>query len=113
LWKNLKRITKTLVLLNVLNENGGLFTNGEFAITQDLSWLRSIGANPYVNRGNRGAKPQVVGFYSFGLTAAKQKENLKPFAGMEEVDKFMNVFPVMEDYFVAAYKRTEFLTKLI
>ncbi len=99
--------------MNVLNENGGLFTNGEFAITQDLSWLRSIGVNPYVNRGNRDIRPQVVGFYSFDLTAAKQKENLKLLEGMEEVDKYMNIFPVMEDYFVSAYKRTEFLTKVI
>ena len=82
-------------------------------MTQDLSWLSSIAANPYVNRGNRGIKPQVVGFYSFSFTAAKQKENIKPFKGMEEVDKYMNIFPTMEDYFVSAYKKTEFLSRLI
>lgn len=32
---------------------------------------------------------------------------------MNEVGKFMNIFPAMENYFIAAEKNTEFLDKVI
>jgi hypothetical protein len=92
---HINSVAKTIILLNVLNDNGGLITNAEFAMTEDLKWLRSITANPYVNRGNRGIKPQVVGFYSSDYSFAKEKENIKPFKGMEEVDKFTTLFPAL------------------
>lgn len=32
---------------------------------------------------------------------------------MNEVDKFMTIFPAMENYFIAAEKNTEFIDKVI
>lgn len=76
--------------------------DGKCIIVETFNWLQEIINNPYVNRGNRGIQPQVIGFYSIDHTLEKSKENLKPFEGMHEVDKYMAVFPSMESYFVAA-----------
>jgi hypothetical protein len=57
-------IVKFVILLNVLNENGGVMTTGGFAFTENFKWIKNIVSNPYVNRGSRGVKPQIVGFYS-------------------------------------------------
>ncbi len=64
-------------------------------MSEDLSWLNNITNNPYVNRGNRVIKPQVFGFYSPDYSFEKEKENIKPFKGMEEVDKLITVFPAL------------------
>lgn len=106
-------IAQKLILLNILQENGGIVSSGEHAMTEDLSWIASIASNPYVNRGNRGIKPQVVGFYSFDYSLEKSKEKLKPSAGLEETDKFVTVFPALEDYFIAAQRDTRFLRRLL
>jgi hypothetical protein len=105
----LQDIIKTFILLNILEEHGGVMTDGKCIIVEKFDWLRDIMRNPYVNRGNRGIKPSVVGFYSFDHTLEKRKENLKNFAGMHEVDKYMNIFPSMEDYFIAAQKGATFI----
>jgi hypothetical protein len=55
----------------------------------------------------------VVGFYSLEYTLDKEKENIKPFPGMNEVDKYMSLFPSMEEYFIAADKNTAFITEII
>ena len=57
-------------------------TDGKCVLVEKLDWLKDILKNPYVNRGNRGVKPRVVGFYSIEHTFEKSKENLKPFEGM-------------------------------
>jgi hypothetical protein len=98
----LQEIIKTFILLNLLDEHGGVMIDGKCIVVEKFDWLRDIMRNPYVNRGNRGVKPQVVGFYEFYHTLSKKKENLKPFAGMQEVDKYMAIFPSMEDYYIAA-----------
>lgn len=51
-------------------------------MTEDLTWIEKIMTNPYVNRGNRGIKPQVVGFYSLDYSLEKTKEKLRPAAGL-------------------------------
>jgi hypothetical protein len=82
-------------------------------MTEDFSWINEIVRNKYVNRGTRGIKPQVVGFYSQDYSFDKIKENIKPFTGMNGVDKYVTLFPALEDYFIAAEKNTRFMTSLI
>ena len=98
----MQKIVKKLILLAVLKENGGVITDGEFALTEDFSWINGIVGNQYVNRGSRGIKPEVVGFYSPDYSFDQAKENIKPFEGMHPVDKYMIAFPALEDYFIAA-----------
>ncbi len=88
-------------------------TDGQTVITENFSWIRQISQNLYVNRGTRGVKPQVVGFYASKFTLDKEKQNIKPFPGMHEVDKYMIMFPSIEEYFVAADKNTPFITEII
>jgi hypothetical protein len=54
-----------------------------------------------------------VGFYSLDYTSEKVKEKIKPFPGMHPVDKYMSLFPAMENYFIAAEKKTPFMAKLL
>jgi hypothetical protein len=53
-----------LTTFGVLHEKGGIITTDKFIITENFDWIRNIKDNVYVNRGNIGAEPQVVGFYS-------------------------------------------------
>ena len=106
-------IASKLILLTILQENGGIVSSGEYAMTEDLAWVNTIASNPYVNRGNRGIRPQVVGFYSFDYSLEKTREKLKPSAGLEETDKYVTVFPALEDYFIAAQKDARFLRRLL
>jgi hypothetical protein len=106
-------IVKQLILLNILNDNGGLTTTGEFAMTEDLSWIANIITNIYANHGNRGIKPQVVGFYSSDYSFEKHKEAIKPFDGMHDVDRYMTLFPALENYFIAAEKSAAFIARII
>jgi hypothetical protein len=89
--------------------------NGEFAMTmtEDFKWINDIVRNQYVNRGNRGIKPQVVGFYVPYYSFEKAMENIKPFEGMYPVDKYMLIFPSLEDYFIAAAPNSPFLNALL
>lgn len=48
----------------ILYEKGGVLLQSGITLTENLDWIRTIRTNPYVNRGNRKAKPQVVGFFS-------------------------------------------------
>ncbi len=109
----LSEIIRNFILLNILDEHGGVTTDGRNIIVEKFDWLRDITRNPYVNRGNRGFKPQIVGFYSIDRTDGKRKENLRPFKDMVEVDKYTTIFPSMEDYFIAALKGTTFIAELI
>lgn len=84
-------------------------TDGQCIITEDFDWIRRIRYNPYVNRGNKGFRPQLVAFYAYDHTFDKVKENIKPFPGMNEVDRYMNIFPTLEEYFIAADKNTLFI----
>jgi predicted phosphodiesterase len=68
--------------LNLLCDNGGVITSGDFALTEDLSWLKEISRNIYALRGNKGVKPQVAGFYSPYYSTKPKKENIKSFWGM-------------------------------
>lgn len=111
--KRLSEIVNTFILLNILDEHGGVMTDGKNIIVENFNWLRNITKNPYVNRGNRGVKPQIVGFYSIDVTADKKKVNLKPFKGMHQVDRYVNLFPAMEDYFMAALPGTVFMAEMI
>jgi hypothetical protein len=69
----LQEIINTFILLNILEEHGGVMTDGKCIMVEKLDWLRDIMRNPYVNRGNRGVKPQVLGFYSIDDTLEKRK----------------------------------------
>jgi hypothetical protein len=69
--------------------------------------------NPHVNKGNRDAKPQIVGFYKTDYTLDKVKENIKPYLGMVEVDKYMSIFPTLENFFLAAKKGTPYITEML
>jgi hypothetical protein len=104
---------RIFILINLINENGGIATEGENLLVEDLTWISQVTSNPHVNRGNQDVEPQVVGFYKPDFTFDKAKENKKPFPGMVEVDKFMNIFPTLDDYFIAAKKGTPFITELI
>jgi hypothetical protein len=109
----LQKIVKKLILLAVLKENGGVITDGEFALAEDFSWINGIVGNQYVNRGSRGIKPEVVGFYSPDYSFDQAKENIKPFEGMHPVDKYMIAFPALEDYFIAAVPEARFMKALL
>jgi hypothetical protein len=87
--------------------------NGDFAMAEDLKWISDIVRNPYVNRGNRDIKPQVVGFYVPYYSFEKAKENIRPFEGMHPVDKYRLIFPSLEDYFMAAVPESGFLGALL
>jgi hypothetical protein len=65
---NIKGVTQIFILLNILHEHGGIMTDGENILVEDLSWISQIMENPHVNRGNRNVKPQVVGFYSMDFS---------------------------------------------
>lgn len=95
-----------IILINVLYEHGGIINTGKFAIAEDLTWINTIAANQYVNRGNRIMRPRIVGFYSPYYSPKKAKENIRPFKGMWEVDRYITIFPAMESYFIAAEKNT-------
>ena len=82
-------------------------------MTEDFKWINDIFRNKYVNRGNRGIKPQVVGFYAPYYSFEKAKENIKPFEGMHPVDKYMVIFPTLEHYFLAAVPESGFLEALL
>lgn len=64
LKERLADIEKKIILLNVLYENGGVMTDGEFAMREDFSWIKSIATNPYANRGNLGIRAEIVGFFN-------------------------------------------------
>jgi hypothetical protein len=66
-----------------------------------------------VNRGNPDAKPQVVGFYSPLYSSEIKKEQKRLKQGMEEVDRYMVLFPSIESYFIAAKERAEFIGRVI
>jgi hypothetical protein len=66
-----------------------------------------------VNRGNPDAKPQVVGFYSPFYSSDIKKEQKRLKAGMEEVDRYMVIFPAIESYFIAAKERAEFIGRVL
>jgi len=51
-------------MLSALYEQGGVIIDDAVTITENFDWIRQIKSNIYVNRGNPGAQPQVVGFYS-------------------------------------------------
>lgn len=89
-------------MLNILYERGGVMTDGRSILVEKLDWLKDIMRNPYVSRGNRGVWPKVVGFYSANQTFEKKKENIMPFEGMNEVDRYVTLIPAMEEYFIAA-----------
>jgi hypothetical protein len=55
----------------------------------------------------------VVGFYSPYYSSEMAKENIKPFEGMNEVEKFMVVYPAMERYFIAADRNTTLVGKVV
>jgi hypothetical protein len=66
-----------------------------------------------VNRGDHYAKPQVVGFYSPFYSSEIKKEQKRLKAGMEEVDRYMVIFPAIESYFVAAKEKAEFIGRIL
>lgn len=51
--------------------------NGYFGFTENLSWIYKILTNKIVNRGNKYAKPQIVGFYNPKYIEDKKKFNIK------------------------------------
>jgi hypothetical protein len=106
-------IIDNFILLNILNENGGIMTDGKCALAEGFGWVSDIVRNSFVNRANRGIKPQIVGFYSPDHTLDKVKEDIRPFAGMNDVDRYTAAFPSLEPYFIAADKGTPFITELI
>ena len=64
LRENLADIERKIIILNVLYENGGVMTDGEFAMREDFSWIKGIATNPYANRGNLGIRAEIVGFFN-------------------------------------------------
>ncbi len=88
-------------------------TDGKCALAEGFEWVSKIAQNKYVNRANRGVRPQIVGFYSFDRTLDKVKEDIRPFEGMNEVDRYTAVFPSLEPYFIATDKGTPFVSELI
>jgi hypothetical protein len=58
-------------------------------------------------------KPQVVGFYSPLYSSEIKKEQKRLKAGMEEVDRYMVLFPAIESYFIAAKERAEFIGRVL
>jgi hypothetical protein len=66
-----------------------------------------------VNRGDPDTKPQVVGFYSPFYSSEIKKEQKRLKAGMEEVDRYMVLFPAIESYFIAAKEKAEFIGRVL
>jgi hypothetical protein len=112
-WSKTKTIIDNFILLNILNENGGIMTDGKCALVEGFGWVNDITRNIFVNRANRGVQPRIVGFYSMSHTLDKVKEDIRHFAGMNEVDRYTAAFPSLEPYFIAADKGTPFITELI
>ena len=46
-------------------------------------------------------------------TFDKAKEDIRPFEGMHEVDRYTAAFPSLEPYFIAADRGTAFIIELI
>jgi len=62
-----------LILLSVLYENGGIIIDDLLTITENFNWVKHINNSIYVNRGNQGVEPKVVGFYSPFYSSPAQK----------------------------------------
>jgi hypothetical protein len=66
-------ILKRLILFSILYERGGVVIDDHLTLTESFDWIRQIKTNIYVNRGNPGAEPQVVGFYSPSFSPGRTK----------------------------------------
>jgi hypothetical protein len=95
-----------LTTFSILHEQGGIITTDKFIITETFDWLRDIQQNIYINKGTPHTIPQVVGFYSPYYSSPLEKQNKKPYPGMEKVEKYMVVLPALEHYFIAAQNNT-------
>jgi hypothetical protein len=69
----LEAIQKRLILFSILYERGGVVIDERLTLTENFDWIRQIKTNIYVNRGNPGAEPQVVGFYSPFFSSGRTK----------------------------------------
>jgi hypothetical protein len=94
-------IERRLILLSILYEKGGIIADNIVTLTENFDWIRQIKNNIYVSRGDPGAQPRVVGFYSLYYSSKAAKLKKMEFE-MEEVERYMILIPTVEDYFIAA-----------
>lgn len=79
---NLNKIIQTIILLNVVHQNGGICTDGESIIVEDFGWIKNIVDNIHASHGRNRILPKVIGFYNPELSPNKKKFTIKPKAGM-------------------------------
>lgn len=84
LGENDERITKIfLILINVLNSNGGVMINRRpYVLTEDLSWINSIGESPLRLGKSKDFIPQVIAFYHGKYSISREFFNIEPYEGM-------------------------------
>lgn len=80
---HLSNMRRMITRLMILYERGGLTLHHLVTVTENFNWIRTIRNNTYINRGNPGAQPRVVGFYSPFYSSTPEKQNKITFAGME------------------------------
>jgi hypothetical protein len=81
-------IAKKLILLNFLNEYGGIMIDESLAFTENFAWIENITRNNLVQRGNRAPiLPEIICFYREEFSSAKAIFDIDYYDGIEEVDK--------------------------
>lgn len=80
---NLHKIIRTIILLNVVHQNGGICTDGESIIVEDFGWIKNIIANIHASHGRKRIMPKVIGFYNPDLSPNKKKFTMTLKGNME------------------------------
>lgn len=55
---------RVLTLMHVLHRHGGVAISDNILMTENLGWLESVRASPYLNGDFNGRQVQVVAFFS-------------------------------------------------
>jgi hypothetical protein len=88
---------KYLILVNLVSNNGGLMIHrGPYALTEDLSWIEQIAESPFRLGKKIGFVPKVIAFYHAEFSPKRAFFNIKPYLGLEEIDKFTHEYPALE-----------------
>lgn len=53
-----------LIMLEILNANGGILIEKDIILTENFTWLENINSNIYLNRGKQSASAHYFGFFN-------------------------------------------------
>jgi hypothetical protein len=65
----LEPTARTLVLLEILHEKGGIILDKSVILTEDFSWLIGIANNQYANCGNPDYPTNYFAFHNVNFTS--------------------------------------------